>query len=94
MINRGRIVILTQTEEDYGIFTENISAILKKELSDINSTAASSSMLSSIAQLEVNVVCCYAAFEKHKMSEEISKQISHSVNLVITAVPAGMELSR
>ena len=97
MINRGRIVCLTQTDDDLGIFAEEVAAILKKELSEINSTAAGSSMLSSIAQLEVNVVCCYAGLNvssKQQVSEEISRQISHSVNLVITSVPAGMELSR
>ena len=97
MINRGRIVCLTHTDEDFGIFAEEVAAILKKELSEINSSAAGSSMLSSIAQLEVNVVCCYAGLSvssKQQISEEISRQISHSVNLVITSVPAGIELSR
>ena len=94
MINRGRIVCLTHLEDkDLSTFTEDFAAILKNELSEMNSTAAGSSILSSIAQLEVNVVCCFGSV-KQQMPQEITKKVSHSVNMVITCVPAGIELSR
>jgi len=96
MINRGRIVCLTTFEDDDVVsFIEDFAVILKKELSDMNSTAAGSSTLSSIAQLEVNVVCCFGFMRpKQQMPEELIRQVSHSVNLVVNTVPAGMELSR
>jgi len=97
MINRGRIVCLTTLEDgdDVITFTEEFVAILKKELSDMNSTAAGSPTLSSIAQLEVNVVCCFGFVRpKQQMPEELKRQVSHSVNLVVNTIPAGMELSR
>ena len=96
MINRGRIVCLTTFEDDDVVsFIEEFAVILKKELSDMNSTAAGSSTLSSIAQLEVNVVCCFGFMRpKQQMPEELIRQVSHSVNLVVNTVPAGMELSR
>ena len=96
MINRGRIVCLTTFEDDDVVsFIEEFAVILKKELSDMNSTAAGSSTLSSIAQLEVNVVCCFGFMRpKQQMPEELIRQVSHSVNLVVSTVPAGMELSR
>ena len=97
MINRGRIVCLTTLEDgdDVITFTEEFVAILKKELSDMNSKAAGSPTLSSIAQLEVNVVCCFGFVRpKQQMPEELKRQVSHSVNLVVNTIPAGMELSR
>ena len=50
VINRGRIVCFTYAE-DILTFTEDFSSLLQKELSEINSAAASSGTLSSIAQL-------------------------------------------
>ena len=66
IINRGRIVCFTQTE-DILSFTEEFSVLLQKELSEVNSAAAGSNSLTSIAQLDVNVVSC-------------SSNSSHSVN--------------
>lgn len=85
MMNRGRIVCFTQTE-DISAFTEEFSVLLQKELSEINSEAARNKLLSSIAQLDVNVVSVGASTAK---GDEITKQLSPSISYNICRSMAG-----
>ena len=92
VINRGRIVCFTYAE-DILTFSEEFSSLLQKELSEINSAAASSGTLSSIAQLEVNVVSCSAVNEIGS-KDEITQQISPAVHFNICRSLAGQGLSK
>ena len=61
----------------------------------MNSSAASSSTLASIAQLEIDVVCCFSELQGHfSPFEEYSKQLSHLLGYSVSCVPAGVELSK
>lgn len=94
IMNRGRVVCLTNTE-DLNAFTDMINTMLLQELSEVNSSAAGSSDLVSIAQVEVDVVCCFSGLSGHfSPFEDYSKQLSHALNYTVSCVPAGVELSK
>ena len=52
IVNRGRLVCLTYTE-DLKSFTEHLSSILLQEVTEVNSVAAGSSNTITISQLDV-----------------------------------------
>ena len=91
LTNSGRIVCITHGE-DLSTFVDDFMPILHRELIDVNSSAASSAQLSTISRLEVQVVC--ATSQKHLPLEEVKKKVSHSIDLTITRVTGGIELSK
>ncbi len=97
IINRGRIVCLTFTD-DLKSFAEEFVSIVRKELSEVNSNSAGSKASSSIAQLDVNVVCCFSNMNStpkhHHLAEEIIHDVSHTVKCVFSLCPGGVELSK
>lgn len=95
LVNAGRIVCITHAE-DLQAFTEDFTSILEHEMIEINPNAASASNLSSLSKIDVHVVCCYSnlATPNQIPLEEIKRQVSHSINFVVTKVPGGMELSK
>ena len=97
IINRGRIVCFTQTE-DILSFTEEFSALLQKELSEVNSAAAGSNSLTSIAQLDVNVISITSNSASDVLdlaSDEIAQQLSPAISYNISRSIAGQaDLSR
>ena len=94
IVNRGRVVVLTYTE-DLKSFSDHLNNIFQQEISEVNSLAAGSSNLASVAQLEIDVVCCYSELRGHFMPfDDYSKQLSHVLNYSVGCVPAGVELSK
>ena len=94
IINRGRIVCFTQTE-DILSFTEEFSVLLQKELSEVNSAAAGSNSLTSIAQLDVNVISITSNSASAFASDEIAQQLSPAISYNISRSIAGQaDLSR
>ena len=80
IVNRGRVVVLTYTE-DLKSFSDHLNNIFQQEISEVNSLAAGSSNLASVAQLEIDVVCCYSELRGHFMPfDDYSKQMSHVLN--------------
>merc|ERR1712223_93042 len=97
IINRGRIVCLTFLE-DLKAFTENFNNLIHEELQQANSLAASSNTLASIAQLEIDIVCCFSdlrgAHPHFSPFDDYTKQLNHLLNYSVSCVPAGVELSK
>ena len=63
-----------------------------------NSLAASSNTLASIAQLEIDVVCCFSELRgihpHFSPFDDYTKQLNHLLNYSVSCVPAGVELSK
>ena len=97
LINRGRIVCLTFLE-DLKAFTETFNNLIHEELQRVNSLAASSNTLASIAQLEIDVVCCFSELRgshpHFSPFDDYAKQLNHLLNYSVSCVPAGVELSK
>ena len=64
----------------------------------VNSLAASSNTLASIAQLEIDVVCCFSELRgihpHFSPFDDYTKQLNHLLNYSVSCVPAGVELSK
>ena len=97
LINRGRIVCLTFLE-DLKAFTETFNNLIHEELQQVNSLAASSNTLANIAQLEIDVVCCFSELRgshpHFSPFDDYAKQLNHLLNYSVSCVPAGVELSK
>lgn len=94
LINRGRLVCLTFAE-DIITFMEDLASVLQLELSDVNSSTAGSNTLATIAQLEIDVVCCYSELKgNNKPMDDSIRQLSRTLSYNVSRVPAGVELSK
>ena len=94
IINRGRLVCLTYSE-DLKSFTEHLSSILLQEVTEVNSVAAGSNNSITISQLDVDVVICYSLLQDHRpFEEDYSKHLNHMSKFSISCVPAGTDLSK